>query len=359
MNLTLINLGGPRTKEEIEEFLTDLFEDPYVFDLPIPEFFRIRLGRFIAKKRAPKVAHSYKSMNYGGGSPLYSETVKLADALSEKLNIKTNSKWNIKIAMTCGPPNIRKLETNDLIPTKDNILLPLFPHFSRSTTMSTAKIIEGKINFCPANSNSLKCNTSCHLEKGIPCGSISKGWIPAFYNIPEYNKTIANLIKEYLTGSLDEKLFIRLEKVQIKDWEKIPILYSAHGIPMRLVDKGDIYPKSIEHNKFLIDEELKKLGYKGQTFLSYQSRVGPEKWTSPNTIDKLRELGNQGFKRIAIYPISFVNDHLETLVEIGEELKEIALQSGIEEYYRIPAPGIYSPFVNFLSNLIIGEYYKS
>lgn len=331
--LLLINLGGPRNTEEIEKFLLDLFGDPFLFDLPLPEFLRLRLGRFIAQKRAPKVAESYKMMGLNGGSPIVNETQKQADALKESLELSTKSKWNVQITMTCGYPNIRDLPKEDLIPSKDNIILPLYPHFSRSTTLSTANIIQT-------------------LTGQNPIGKT--GWIPPFYKYSSFLNASVNIILDYCTGKLITD-FISLDKPkdqEIDEWKKIPILFSAHGIPMRLVKKGDTYPTEIQDHLQKIEYLLRKRGYEGKTYLSFQSRVGPTKWTSPSTINMIRKLGSDGVKRLMVYPISFVSDHLETIVEIGEELKHEAKESGIQDYYRIPALGVYPPFIKAITELV-------
>lgn len=140
--LILVNLGGPRTTEEIEVFLTDLFTDPFVFDLPLPEFLRLPLARFIAKKRTPKVKKIYESMGFGGGSPLVSETEKQARTLEQILNQKTDINWTVKVAMTCGFPHIRDPKFEK--PGPDTVYLPLYPQYSRSTVLSTLSHLEKK-----------------------------------------------------------------------------------------------------------------------------------------------------------------------------------------------------------------------
>ena len=356
MKVTLINLGGPRKTEEIEKFLLDLFCDPLVFDLPLPEFLRIRLARFIARKRAPKVAHTYASMGFGGGSPLVEETEKQAASLSKKLKEKTGKDWKVQVAMACGYPNLKDLPKEDLIPSADNIILPLFPHFSRSTTMSIAKIIESQTNQCPANLQIGSCGNHCGSKAGSICPLNRKGFIAPFHSHPKFLEATRNLILDYFKGKLKAEDFLHLDtKTGIKDWEEITILYSAHGIPMRLIQKGDIYRKEIEENVKNLNQLLLQSGFKGKSFLSFQSRVGPSKWTEPNTIDMLQKLGKDGYKRIAVFPISFVSDHLETLEEIGVQLKEIANANGIEEYYRIPAHGVYPDFINSLAELVLSH----
>lgn len=355
MKVTLINLGGPRNAEEIEQFLLDLFCDPLVFDLPLPEFIRIRLARFIARKRAPKIAHTYASMGFGGGSPLVEETEKQAKALAKALHKKTGKDWKVQIAMACGYPNLRDLPKEDLVVSADNIVLPLFPHFSRSTTMSIAKILEGLTGQCPANSQDGSCGKHCgtQIQKAI-CPLNRKGFIAPFHTHPKFLEATRNLILDYFKGNLKSDIFLHLDtKTGVPDWENITILYSAHGIPMRLIEKGDVYRKEIEANVNNLNELLSKSGFKGKTFLSFQSRVGPSKWTEPNTINMLQELGRAGHKRIAVFPISFVSDHLETLEEIGVQLKGIALDNGIKEYYRIPAHGTYPDFIDALADIIL------
>ncbi|MCC5813639.1 MAG: ferrochelatase [Leptospira sp.] len=330
--LTLINLGGPRTTEEIEPFLRDLFLDPYVFDLPLWEPLRKKLARFIAKKRAPKVAGTYASMGYGGGSPLFDETKKQAYAIAELLQKSTGKKWETEVTMTCGYPNIRGIDPTVLNPTETNIYLPLYPQFSRSTTLSTGKIMEGLIGRCPLG---------------------TRGWVDHFARDFRFHKVVSHLILDYFQGKLKEADFIHLDNEKsISNWEEMDLVFSAHGIPMRLIKKGDTYVQEVEASIRGIETELKKSGFRGRTHLSFQSRVGPAKWTEPNTIEKLKELGAKK-ARIAVYPISFVGDHLETLEEIGVELRDIAMEAGAESYNRIPAPGIYPKFIQFLHDLVL------
>lgn len=328
--LTLVNLGGPRNASEIEVFLRDLFLDPFVFDLPLPEFLRKKLGRFIAKKRAPKVAKNYESMGFGGGSPLVSETQKQAKALENELNQISTDSWNIKVAMTCGYPNIRDVEFS--VPNSENIYLPLYPHFSRSTVLSTYNILKEKFGFCPVGSG---------------------GIIPSFGWDPEYWELSAKFILNFFTQSLNEKDYLGYKEFpKDLDWRHVDIIFSAHGIPMRLVNKGDQYIQEIKANVDGICSLLKKEGFLGNYHISYQSKVGPAKWTEPNTIPVVTNLSKLK-KDIVIVPISFVSDHLETLEEIGEEFKELAHYFGAKSFSRVPAFGTYRPFIQYLAKLVL------
>ena len=332
-------MGGPRNSSEIERFLVDLLTDPYVFDIPLPEFLRFRLAKFIAEKRVSRVKDTYKSMGFeGGGSPLVKETEKQAASIEKVLNTHSKNEWTVKVTMACGYPNLRDLSEEDLTPTKINFHLPLYPHYSRSTILSTRKLIEKKIGFDPVN---------------------SVGWIDKFYQDKDYLHASADLIEDFLEGNLSKDDFLHLNVQKIEHWKtEVTLVYSAHGIPIRLIKKGDTYRTEVEHNVHLLSEIMKQKGFKGQSYLSFQSRLGPAKWTEPNTIDMLKMLGKKKVKSVAIIPISFVSDHLETLEEIGEELKEIALESGIENYYRVPAPSCYPKFINALAGIVLREEKK-
>ncbi|TGL33575.1 ferrochelatase [Leptospira perdikensis] len=328
--LILVNLGGPRSTEEIEVFLTDLFTDPYVFDLPLPEFLRLPLARFIAKKRTPKVKKTYESMGFGGGSPLVSETEKQAKTLESILNQKTNIDWIVKIAMTCGYPHIRDPEFEK--PSPDTIYLPLYPQYSRSTVLSTLNHLEKKFKECPAGSG---------------------GYVPTFSLDPKFHKISAKFIYEFFNGELNSKDFLHFPKEKPNiDWKGLDLVFSAHGVPMRLIHKGDRYMQEIESSVKGITEQLRLFGFRGNTYISYQSKVGPAKWTEPSSISMIESL-SQEEKEIAVYPISFVSDHLETLEEIGEQFKDIALKSGAKSFTRIPAFGTYLPFMEYLAERVL------
>lgn len=328
--LILVNLGGPRNTEEIEVFLTDLFTDPFVFDLPLPEFLRLPLARFIAKKRSPKVQKIYESMGFGGGSPLVSETEKQAKSIEGILNLKTNINWTVKVAMTCGFPHIRDNEFGK--PSLDTIYLPLYPQYSRSTVLSTLNHLEKKFNECPVGSG---------------------GYVPSFAADPKFHQISARFILEFFTGLLNPAEFLHFPNVSSTlDWKEIDIVFSAHGVPMRLIRKGDRYMQEIESSVKGITEELRHLGFKGTTHISYQSKVGPAKWTEPSSLQMIESLAKEG-KQIAVYPISFVSDHLETLEEIGEQFKDLALETGAKSFTRIPAFGVYSPFIEYLAEKVL------
>ncbi|PKA23250.1 ferrochelatase [Leptospira sp. mixed culture ATI2-C-A1] len=328
--LILVNLGGPRTSDEIEVFLTDLFTDPFVFDLPLPEFLRLPLARLIAKKRSPKVKRTYESMGFGGGSPLVSETEKQAKVLEKILNEKTTIDWTVNVAMTCGFPHIRDPKFGK--PSPNTIYLPLYPQFSRSTVLSTLSHLEKKFHECPVGSG---------------------GYVPTFARDSKYHQISARFIFDFFSGVLNEADFLHFPKGKLAtDWKNLDLVFSAHGVPMRLIRKGDQYMQEIESSVLGITEVLRSYGFLGKSHISYQSKVGPAKWTTPSSLSLIESLAKEG-KSIAVFPISFVSDHLETLEEIGEQFKNLALDSGAKDFIRIPAFGTYLPFMEYLAEKVL------
>ncbi|EKO15219.1 ferrochelatase [Leptospira kirschneri str. H1] len=272
-------------------------------------------------------------MGFGGGSPLVSETNKQAAAITQTLKKITGETWESIVTMTCGHPNIRDMPREFMIPSNRNIIFPLYPHFSRSTVLSTAKLIEQNVGFCPLG---------------------AEGWVTPFHSSQIYLESILNLILDFFQGKLNQKDFLHSDSFRkVPDWKTIDLVFSAHGIPIRLIQKGDRYKEEIDSNVKNLKKLLYENGFLGKCHISFQSRVGPSKWTEPNTIQMLEGLGKKGVKRVAVYPISFVSDHLETLEEIGEQFKKVARQNGILEYYRIPAPGIYPKFIEAMAKIAL------
>jgi ferrochelatase len=142
---------------------------------------------------------------------------------------------------------------------------------------------------------------------------------------------------------------------QFPDSSRIHLVFSAHGLPMSLVEKGDPYPKQIEETVRLVCE----LGAKQYSawprthLLCYQSRVGPAKWLQPPLTETIERLGRKGVKEMLVAPISFVTEHIETLHEINIEAREEAEKLGIERFRMMPAVGDSPLFIAALKDLVL------
>ena len=303
--IVLFNLGGPDSLESVKPFLFNLFFDKAIINLPNP--FRYILAKIISMTREKKSQEIYSLI--GSKSPLLQETKKQKLALYESLKQATKEDFEIFINMRYTTPSAKEVmkQIEEYNPT-EIILLPLYPQFSTTTTGSSVK------NFLDYLNLKIPIKTIC-------CYPIEEDFIKAH----------ASLIKE---------------KILYKD---IRILFSAHGLPEKIIKAGDPYSFQVEKTVENVVKELniKDLDYK----ITYQSRVGPVEWLKPNTEDEIEIAGKQK-KNIIIVPIAFVSEHVETLVELDIEYKLIADKYNIQ-YNRVPTLGVDKNFVNSLTNIIL------
>ncbi|MCE1163790.1 MAG: ferrochelatase [Bacteroidetes bacterium] len=313
--VVLFNLGGPDSDKAVEPFLFNLFNDPDIINFPFSFLFRRWLAYTISSKRAPRIIEQYNEI--GGKSPIYELTKLQADLLEAELNKEIDAK--VFIAMRYWRPYthqaVEEILKGDF---KNVVLLPLYPHYSSSTTGSSY--------------NEWKRATS-----RFPDLRGKTVLVRNYFDNEDYVDAVINRIDEGLAKFGAEK---------IKD---VFILFSAHGTPMKLVRQGDPYSFEI---KKTVNAIVKKRGitkYK----LCYQSKVGPQQWLTPATQDVIKETINEGYKDLLVVPIAFVSDHLETLFELGIEYRKEAMNAGAENY--IVTEGLNgSPFfIKTLKNLVL------
>ncbi|XP_023734579.1 ferrochelatase-2, chloroplastic isoform X1 [Lactuca sativa] len=321
IGVLLLNLGGPETLHDVQPFLYNLFADPDIIRLPrLFRFLQRPLAQLISTLRAPKSKQGYASI--GGGSPLRKITDEQADALKMALEEKKVAS-NVYVAMRYWHPftqeAVRQIKRDGITKL---VVLPLYPQFSISTTGSSIRLLQ----------------TLFREDKIL--SKLPVAIIQSWYQRQGYVKSMADLIhKELQTfGSPDE----------------VMIFFSAHGVPVSYVrDAGDPYKDQMEECIDLIMHELKARGIHNHHKLAYQSRVGPVEWLKPYTDEVLVELGQKGVKSLLAVPVSFVSEHIETLEEIDMEYKELALESGIQNWGRVPALGCTSTFIADLADAVI------
>ncbi len=315
-----MNLGGPERIKDVGPFLYNLFSDPEIIRLPIP-FFQKPLAWLISTLRSTKSQQAYLSI--GGGSPLRRITEQQARELQSKLREKGFDATTY-IAMRYWHPftesAIADIKADGI---NQVVVLPLYPHFSISTSGSSFRELK-----------KLRDDDEGFKNISIRC-------IRSWFNHPGYLKSMVELISEQI--------------VKCDSPCDAHVFFTAHGVPKSYVDEaGDPYKEQIEECASLIVKGLEKeLKYKNPHTLSYQSRVGPEEWLKPYTEDVLQELGGLKIQDLIVVPISFVGEHIETLQEIDIEYKEIALKSGIKNFRRVKALNTYPTFIEGLSELVI------
>ncbi len=294
--VVLFNLGGPDKLENVQPFLFNLFNDPAIIGLP--EFLRKPLAKFIAKKRAVKAAEIYKKI--GGRSPILPETEAQAAALQADLG----DEYKVFICMRYWHPMSNEVAAAVKAYAPDEIiLLPLYPQFSSTTTGSSFKDFLQYEFLAPARK------------------------IESYHLHPDFIAAHVELIRP-----------------QIEAFPNARVLFSAHGLPKKVIKAGDPYQKQIEETSAAIAENL---GLK-DWLVCYQSKVGPLPWLKPNTAD---EIAGAAGRDLIIVPISFVSEHSETLVELDIDFKKLANEIGVKNYIRIPALGAKPQFIRTLASL--------
>lgn len=321
IGVILLNLGGPETLHDVQPFLFNLFADPDIIRLPrLFGFLQHPLAQLISMLRAPKSKEGYAAI--GGGSPLRKITDEQANAIKMALQAK-EVPASVYVAMRYWHPfteeAVHQIKRDRITRL---VVLPLYPQYSISTTGSSVRVLRDMFR------------NDAYLS-GVPV-AIIQSW----YQREGYIKSMADLIeKELQTFPVPEETMI---------------FFSAHGVPVSYVENaGDPYRDQMEDCIFLIMQELKARGVQNDHTLAYQSRVGPVQWLKPYTDEVLVDLGKQGIKSLLAVPVSFVSEHIETLEEIDMEYKELALESGIVHWGRVPALNCTSSFITDMADAVI------
>ncbi|KAI8469308.1 MAG: ferrochelatase-domain-containing protein [Monoraphidium minutum] len=318
----LLNLGGPDTLDDVRPFLFNLFSDEAIIRLPPPlRFLQPVIAYIIAALRAPKSAEGYAAI--GGGSPLRAVTEEQADHLRRALRRKGLAGAEVYVGMRYWQPSAEEaLQQAVADGVTRLVVLPLYPQYSISTTGSSLDQVSRLLADRPALAG---------LETAV---------IPSWYARPGYVSAMAGLIEE----QLDE----------FDDPGQVRVFFSAHGVPRSYVEEaGDPYREQMEECISLITAELSRRGRPNPHTLAYQSRVGPVEWLRPYTDDAIRELGRGGCDSLLAVPVSFVSDHIETLEEMDMEYRELALESGVRQWRRVPALGTDPAFIDDLAEAVL------
>jgi ferrochelatase len=298
----LVNMGGPRSLEEMKLFLKNMFSDKYI--LPLPYGLRHFVARMIANKRHPA---SWKKYQLIGGTPIIDHTNKTGEAL------QTRSGLPVYTAFSYTPPFIKEVMqqmVQDGI--QDFQVLTMYPQASDTTTSSVFTDVDKVAKRLKGVSIRKICDYSVH---------------PSFLH---YWQTIieAHLSKQKVTDPL--------------------LLFTAHAIPLYGVKRGDKYPDTVHHmSRRLAD--LMNLRYE----VAFQSRVGPVKWVGPDTDEHLEELIRKGERNIVLIPISFTTECLETTYDLNINLIDnYQSDTRIDHLSRVEIPVAHPMFIESLNTIL-------
>jgi ferrochelatase len=311
LGVVLFQLGGPDTLEAIEPFLFNLFCDPDIIDFPFARIGRKPLAKLISSTRARKVQRHYSAI--GGGSPIRRFTEQQARALQIELR-KSGMDAHCFVAMRYWHPftaeAIRQLHAAQC---EEVVLLPLYPQYSSTTTGSSLN--EWRRRF--------------HDDLRAHC-------VEPFYRHELYLDALAERVDEALA--------------RFPDPGRPEIVFSAHSVPVSVIERGDPYQRQIEETVELL---MQRSNWLNRHRLCYQSKVGASKWLQPSLHNTLRTLAKENVKEVCIVPISFVSDHVETLGEIEHEARAEAAALGIKRFEMTSGLNDSPRFISALADLVM------
>jgi len=308
--VVLFQLGGPDTLEAIEPFLFNLFCDPDIIDFPFARIGRKPLAKLISSTRARKVQHHYATI--GGGSPIRRFTEQQARALQLKL-AASGLDARCFVAMRYWHPfTAQAIEQLRDAQRDEVVLLPLYPHYSSTTTGSSLN--EWRRLF----------------REDIPVHCVEP-----FYHHELYLQALVEKIDEALA--------------RFPNPDRPEIVFSAHSVPLAVIESGDPYQRQIEETVELL---MRRGAWPNRYRLCYQSKVGASKWLQPSLHTALRELAVEKDREVCIVPISFGSDYVETLGEIDHEARAEAAQLGIGKFEMTSGLNDCPTFIAALADLV-------
>ncbi len=306
--VVIANLGAPSKLADVRPFLKQLFRDPDIFHFPFGKPGQKFFSSLIATLRAPRSKKYYAAI--GNGSPLHANTLAQAEKLQHFLD--EHKGFEVFVAQRYWHPFVS--EVVEEIRNRDFqkiILLPLYPQYSTTTTLSFL-------------------NEWKRCADGLPDPIV----IEQFYHLDGYLNAVVREINDTL-----------------KRFEETPhILFSAHSIPVKLIANGDPYEIQIRE---CVEMIMDRLGETHHYSICYQSKVGPVEWLSPSIEGALDSLVARGIRHVLVCPISFVSENVETLYELDKRVKQYALDKGVHQYERARTVRDDDEFIRSLKNLIL------
>ncbi len=391
--MVLFQLGGPDSLEAVEPFLFNLFSDPDIIDFPFARLARPTMARLISSRRARHVQEHYAAI--GGRSPIGELTERQRAALEHELRESHGLEVRVFVAMRYWHPlteaAVEQIQGGNF---RAVVLLPLYPQYSKTTTGSSL--------------NEWHRLHNANGHRRVPARTIRY-----FYDHPTYLDALAEKVNEGLArfdpsaaiaprqrggdgpgdvilsaraiGGRSEESAVHsalpvnadpssptaetqgdsrcgplpaLTDQSSKPVQSAPssddvwLVFSAHGVPVKVIESGDPYQKQIEETVRLV---MERGGWRNPRVLCWQSRVNPGKWLEPSLGETLRSLAARGAERVLAIPISFVTEHIETLAEIDIEARALASQLGIRHFELMPALNDSPTFIRALTDLVLAQ----
>lgn len=303
MTYLLVNFGGPRHLGEIEEFLIALLNDQEVIRTPFPPWIHRLLFTRVAKKRSKRIEHDYATI--GGKSPIFEDTEAIAKQLSGLLDEEV-------ITFHRYLPKTHSAFIKKMLHVTDEIrVFPLFPQFSYATTGSIA----------------------LWFHRHLPRAIVNRmWWVKSYAAHCSYISVFENCLREFLA------------KQGLKE-EECLLLFSAHGLPQRFIDAGDVYEKECRQTF----QQLSQLFPHAVSHLSFQSQFGKEEWIRPYTSEFCSQLDTK--RKVVVVPLSFTSDHIETLYEVEQQYLPLIREKGAVAL-RCPALNLRPDWIEAIAQIM-------
>ena len=309
--LILLNMGGPDSLEAVRPFLYNLFSDRELIQLPAGAVLQKPFARLISYFRAKKVVENYRAI--GGKSPLLEWTQKQAAGIAERLGDEVTPCVVMRYWHPFAAEVLAQLKAEGI---DRATVVSMYPHYTGATTGSSV--------------NDFKRAAAEVFPE------LKYQLVEQWHDWPLYLDALANRVREGLES------FHELAR------DDVQVLFSAHALPQKFIDRGDPYQRQVEETAQGVMERVGNYAWS----IAYQSRSGPVKWMEPGTEEEIKRLAVAGHQSLLMVPISFVSDHIETLEEIDMEYRELAVSSGIVNFCRAPSLNDHGDFLDAMAALV-------
>lgn len=309
--LVLLNMGGPDSLEAVEPFLYNLFSDRDLIQLPLGAVLQKPFARLISHFRAKTVRENYRRI--GGKTPLLRWTRLQAEKTAEQLG----DDWQGYVAMRYWAPRavevMAQLKADGVT---EAVVVSMYPHYTGATTGSSIKDFKHAV------------------QQHYP--QLACDYIEQWHDWPSYLDSLAECVNDGLT------------QVPAEQRDQIRLLFSAHALPQKFIDRGDPYQQHVEQTVAGVMARIGNFDHQ----IGYQSRSGPVAWMSPDTLELIAKSGAEQ-RPLLVIPVSFVSDHIETLEEVDVEFRDHAAAHGVPWFGRVPALNDRPTFIRALSKLVL------
>jgi ferrochelatase len=311
IGLVVLNMGGPDSLSAVRPFLYQLFSDRELIRLPAGALLQKPFAALISLLRAPKVRLNYAQI--GGKSPQLEWTTRQVEGVARLLGADVRPYVAMRYWTPRADEAVQRMRADGV---ERAVVLSLYPHYTGATTGSSLNDFARAVR---------QHHPRLHF-------TVIREW----YDWPGYLDALANRVRE------------GLQKFHEMTREEVTILFSAHALPQKFIDRGDPY---LEHVQETVRGVMERVGDQPWT-LAFQSRSGPVQWMEPDTVDELDRLGVERVPGVLIVPVSFVSDHIETLQEIDFEYRLHAEKIGIPRFERAPSLNDHADFIKALADLV-------